>query len=116
MRLTIIELVELLRGQNVFNINEVAFAVLEVNGSLSVVPKGKYKNVQVSDFNNLKANKASLPLPVISDGKIVKETVSLLDVTEQQIKKLSGEDNISNIFLMTLDSSGNKTVVLKEKS
>ncbi len=115
VRLTVIELIELLRGENVFDITEVAFAVLEVNGNLSVVPKSAYKSVQLSDIPNLKQSKATLPLPVISDGKIVKETLNSLNVSEKQIKKVLGKNSISDVFLMTLDLGGNNTVILKEE-
>ncbi|MBO5020122.1 MAG: DUF421 domain-containing protein [Clostridia bacterium] len=39
VRMTVLDLIELLRGQNVFDISTVAFAVLEVNGNLSVLLK-----------------------------------------------------------------------------
>lgn len=115
VRLTIIELTELLRGQNVFDISEVAFAILEVNGNLSVVTKTQYRPLQVSDIPDLNSTKATLPLTVISDGKIIKDSLTLLGITKQQLYKLCGQKKIKDIFLMTLDGSGNKTLYLKEK-
>ena len=41
VRMTILDLVELLRGQDVFEIDDVAFAVLEVNGDLNVLLKSQ---------------------------------------------------------------------------
>ena len=45
VRMTVLDLIELLRIQNVFDISTVAFAVLEVNGQLSVLLKSKYQTV-----------------------------------------------------------------------
>ena len=45
VRMTVLDLIELLRGQNVFDISTVAFAVLEVNGNLSVLLKADRKSV-----------------------------------------------------------------------
>ena len=47
VRMTVLDLVELLRGQNVFDISTVAFAVLEVNGNLSVLLKSSEQTVTV---------------------------------------------------------------------
>lgn len=115
VRLTVIELIELLRGQNIFDTSEVAFAILEVNGSLSVVPKTAYRPLEVGDIPDITTSEASVSLAVISDGKFIKDALSTLNVSKEKVKKLSGEKDISQIFLMTLDKSGNKTVVLKEK-
>ena len=51
VRMTILDLVELLRGQDVFDISDVAYAVLEVNGDLSVLLKSGAQNVKVRDMN-----------------------------------------------------------------
>ena len=49
VRLTVIDLIELLRGQSVFDISTVAYAVLEVNGNLSVLLKGDARQVTAGD-------------------------------------------------------------------
>ena len=51
VRMTVLDLVELLRGQNVFDISTVAFAVLEVNGNLSVLLKSSEQTVTAGDLN-----------------------------------------------------------------
>ena len=98
-----------------FKIEEIAFAILEVNGSLSVIEKSQYRPLQTGDLKHLKTEKASLPLPVISDGKVMYESLSALNITllelEQKISPVLPKD----IFLMTLDRYGKKEVIMKEK-
>lgn len=79
--MTVLDLVELLRGQNVFDISTVAFAVLEVNGNLSVLLKSSEQPATAADLN-VKKDKALLPLPVISDGKIIKESLEAIGTDE----------------------------------
>ena len=67
LRMTVLDLVELLRGQNVFDISTVAFAVLEVNGDLNVPLKSDFQPATVSDLS-LKSQEAQMQIPVISDG------------------------------------------------
>ena len=87
VRMTVLDLVELLRGQNVFDISTVAFAVLEVNGNLSILLKS---SEQPATSGDLKLNKeaAVLPLPVISDGKLINESLKALETDSGKIKKI----------------------------
>lgn len=114
VRMTVIDLIEQLRGQDVFNIEDVAFAVLEVNGNLSVLLKKDAQTVSVKDIN-LTLQDESLPLPVISDGKIIYESLRSLEVTPQNLNKILKHKCASHkdIFLMTLDREGNHTIIKK---
>lgn len=114
VRMTVVDLIELLRGQNVFNIADVAFAVLEVNGNLSVLLKKDTQPVTVKDIK-LNLPDDVLPLPVISDGKIVYESLDALDKKPQDIYKMlkSKRTTAKQVFLMTLDRDGNHTIIQK---
>ena len=115
VRMTVLDLVELLRGQNVFNISDVAFAVLEVNGDLSVLLNTDAQTPTVKDLL-LKKQKEGLPLPVVSDGKIVNESLDALNINyDDVIKKLKKNDlTPEKVFLMTLDRYDNFTIIKKE--
>ena len=76
VRMTVVDLIELLRSKDVFKISDVSFAVLEVNGNLSILLKKDAQTVTINDIE-LKLPDDALPLPVISDGKIVDESLSL---------------------------------------
>ena len=93
VRMTVLDLVELLRGQDVFDISTVAFAVLEVNGNLSVLLKSSEQPATAADLN-VKKDKALLPLPVISDGKIIKESLEAIGTDEGAVRKMLKGDNV----------------------
>lgn len=114
VRMTILDLVELLRGQNVFELDDVAFAVLEVNGDLSVLLKSQKQTVTAEDMK-LKTDASTLPLPVISDGRIITETLNNLQITRPQLMKILKQQKVSvkDVFLLTLDR--NKKVCLVKK-
>ena len=117
LRLTILDLIELLRGQNVFDISTVAFAVMEVNGDLSVLLKSSEQPATAKDVG-AKNPSAALPLPVVCDGKIVKESLIALQLTTSDLEnkiKISNTE-IKKIFLMTLDRNGNSNIInMREK-
>ncbi len=114
VRMTIIDLIEQLRAQDVFNIEDVAFAVLEVNGGLSVLLKKEVQPISVKDLNiNLPDN--PLPLPVISDGKIIYDSLKALETDAKKINKILKPKHLTpkDIFLMTLDRDGNYNITKK---
>lgn len=116
VRMTVVDLVELLRGQNVFDISTVAFAVLEVNGELSVLLKSKEQPATLKDLR-IEKSEALLPLPVVTDGKILNETLKALNISEDKVYKELKKNNttVKKVFLMTMDRDGNSTIINKGK-
>lgn len=114
VRMTVVDLIEQLRAQNVFNLADVAFAVLEVNGNLSVLLKKDAQPVTVKDVE-LNLPDDALPLPVISDGKIIYESLRALEISTQKLNKILKHKCTTpkQIFLMTLDRDGNHTIIKK---
>ena len=114
VRMTVLDLVELLRGQNVFDISTVAFAVLEVNGNLSILLKSSEQPATSGDLKLYK-EAAVLPLPVISDGKLINESLKALETDSGKIKKILDDNDtvIENVFLMTMNRDAKFTLIKK---
>ena len=112
VRMTVLDLVEQLRVQDVFDISTVAFAVLEVNGDLSVLLKKSEQPATLKDLR-IKSKPEALPLPVISDGKIINESLEALGLTEKdlRLKLKANNTNEKAVFLMTLDRYDNMNLV-----
>ena len=64
-----------LRGKDIFYIEEVECAILEINGSLSVLKKKQYQNTTKQDLPILPAAE-TLPVELVYDGKILYENLS----------------------------------------
>ncbi|MEF2095158.1 DUF421 domain-containing protein [Bacillus sp. CFBP9009] len=64
-----------LRGKDIFNIEEVEFAILETNGSLSVLKKEQYQNAAKQDLPLL-PSAGTVPIELVHDGKILYENLS----------------------------------------
>ena len=107
-RYTLDELAEQLRKKDVIDIATVKFAILETDGTLSVIPypaeaplTPKHMNVQPDDI--------AYPIIVISDGKVLKSNLQLLGYNDKWLKnQLAGREIKSpeDVFLMSADSSG----------
>ncbi len=114
VRMTILDLVELLRSQDVFDINDVAFAVLEVNGDLSVLLKAHKQTLTPKDID-LTPKPATLPLPIISDGKVLKETCQAFDISNKELTLYLERERIkmNDVFLMTIDKDKKYEIIRK---
>ena len=115
VRMTVLDLIELLRGQSVFDISTVAFAVLEVNGNLSVLLNTDEQAVKNKDLN-INVSKEGIQIPIICDGKLIDESLKSLNIDMNTVnKKLkSKKTNCENVFLMTMDRYDNYNIIKKE--
>ena len=95
-RVNLDELTGHLREQGVLAVEEVQFAILETNGSLTVFPYPPAPQKQ------------ELPYTVISDGRILRENLHLLGRDDGWLhKKLRGKSMTpEDVLLMTLTKSG----------
>ncbi len=116
MRLTTDEVMEALRQQNIHSIAELKYGLIEPNGQLSYVYKPEYQPVN-AQMLGLTPQDAGLPLIVISDGRLVEGNLHHLGKTRDEIETRVHKahiPDISQVFLMTLDDSGNEFIQRKE--
>lgn len=66
------QLQTLIRAKGHFALNEIEYAILETDGSVSVLPKMKYATATAEDVN-VKGKEVKLPRTFIIDGEILKK-------------------------------------------
>lgn len=106
---TINDLLEQLRINNIANISDVEFAILETNGQLSLIPKSQKRPVTAQDLN-ISTNYEGLPLDIIIDGKINDKNLKIANLsTTELLNKLKkfGISTPDDVFFASLDSQGN---------
>ncbi|MEK5379713.1 DUF421 domain-containing protein [Niallia sp. FSL W8-0635] len=82
--LDINQLQHLLRAKDVFSIAECAYAILETDGTISVLKKSAFSNPTKQDMN-LPPEIISLPISVILDGEIITENLPRIGWNEDQL-------------------------------
>ncbi|KAA8783694.1 DUF421 domain-containing protein [Paenibacillus amylolyticus] len=107
-KMTLDSLNQALRQKEVFDINEVEYALLEVNGQISVMKKKQFRTITMQDINQKKDTKERLPIEMIMDGQLLKENINLNDVSEDQLLKQlkSNEKQVSDVFYAVIGSNG----------
>lgn len=108
MRYTMDDLLEALRQNDVFNINEVQYAIAETDGSLSVLLKPENRPLTIGDTDK-KPSKESMPFVIISDGRIIKSAFQDCGMTKEKLDKIlkSKKLRAKDVLLMTADENGN---------
>ena len=96
LRITINELMMKLREKDVFNLEDVQFAIMESNGELSVLIKANKKPVTPYDMD-LKVKSNSLLNDIIIDGKIIDKNLEISGVNKKWLQSELEKKNINNI-------------------
>ncbi|WP_163856051.1 DUF421 domain-containing protein [Paenibacillus elgii] len=82
LKMTMDTLNQELREKNIFNIEEVQYAVLELNGKITVLRKPEYLPVTRKDMN-LQTSKQSFPVELIMDGQIISDNLHQNHLSEE---------------------------------
>ncbi|MDX8344613.1 DUF421 domain-containing protein [Rossellomorea sp. YZS02] len=112
LRLDIDALNVLLRKKNVFSIQDVDYAIMETDGTLSVMKKEGKQTVTKSDrLNPSLTTSHVIPIPtaLIEDGNINDKNIEALPVDEQWLKQqltTKGIHSISDVFYAEIQKDG----------
>ena len=116
-KFTINELQERLRGNNVFNVADVEYAILETSGQITVIQKPNKRTTIPEDFN-IMPEYEGMSYDLIVDGKVMYENLKSLgkDYTwlEKEAKKFKIKPN--EALLMTIDGKKEIFCQAKEKN
>lgn len=117
LRFTIDDLLEALRKKDVFDITTVEYAIVETDGTLSVLLKPEHT---IPAARNLKVQLPDngMPTVIISDGKIVETDFKECNMTPEKMDKLIQKKHIvvKDVLLMTMDKNGNTHMIKKADS
>ncbi len=115
LRFTTDDLMEALRAEGIFDLDEVQFAVVETTGKVNVYPKFPNRPVSNADMN-IKGTSSDPPSVVIQDGKIMISSLKRLGLGRGWLDKTLEEHSLSatDIFMMTAESAGKYKIIKKE--
>jgi uncharacterized membrane protein YcaP (DUF421 family) len=108
MKYTAADILALLRIEDVFDLSQVDFAIIEPNGQLSVLKKPEYEPLTPKDMSIAKAP-SGISTELIYDGVLINENLRQLNKNEKWIidqLKMNKVKDISEVFLATLTPSG----------
>lgn len=118
VHLDVNDLLQECRIKGYFDISQISYAVMEVNGEISILPRAVYKPLTPKDME-LKVSKEMFLGNVIIDGKIMHKNLRILHKDEEWLLKelkIKGYKDVSNILLCTLDEEQKVTIYEKNEN
>ena len=116
LRLTTADLMEALRGKDVFDPRDVSYAVIETNGNLSVALRPEREPARLADLQ-LKTTQTNATIPFVLDGQVLEDNLHWCGKNHAWLERTAEANTvlISEILLLV----GNETedyFLLKKES
>ena len=103
------------RENGYFNLDKIDYALMEVNGNISFLPKENDKPVTKRDMK-IKCNNEGLTVNAIIDSKYMVNNMKAINKDKEWLDhelKVNGYDNYDNILLATIDNNYKVTIYEK---
>ena len=110
------DLQESARQNGYFNLNKINYAILEVNGNISFMPKIENEPITKSDMK-IKVKEEGLVSNIIIDGTLLENNLNNINKNktwlDKELKK-KGYKDYSSILLLTIDNNHN--IIIYDKN
>lgn len=116
LRYTVDDLVEAMREQQIFDIGEVYYAIVETTGKINFMQKTDNQNATRADVN-CGGSTIDPPSVIIRDGTRDDEQLDLLGLGNGWLNHKLRENNVSqkDVFLMTADKNGKVNLIKRDR-
>lgn len=111
---TINELQERLRVNNVSNLGDVEFAILETSGQISVVQKPAKRNLRPEDLN-ITANYEGIAFDLVIDGKVMRDNLEKINKDYNWLVDEVGKFNMKPEEALVVVLNGDGTIFCQKK-
>lgn len=113
-RFTINELEERLRGNNVMNLGDVEYAILETSGQVTVIQKPDKRNTTPADFG-IMPEYEGIPYDLVMDGVIMEENLKKIGKDYNWLKKQVNKFNIEPEEALIVTFNGGSQIFCQKK-
>jgi len=117
LRMSIDDLFEQMRQKDVFAIKDVAYAIVETNGALSIIKYAEADYLRPADVG-IKPPDPGLETVAISDGKISPNALEISGKNQAWLKKILKQEKtpLEEVFILTVNTVGDYTLIRKENA
>lgn len=108
LNLNIDDLMEIIRQNGYYSLDQVLYAIVETNGQISIIPKSANAPATAQDVG-VQNPPAKLPSVVVADGKIMKSKMKELKLDTKKLNKILQHLNLKSIkelIILSIDKEG----------
>ncbi len=111
LNMNIDDLLEALRSGGYFDPGEVEYAIIETNGTMTVLPKAQYKPLTPSDME-MRTEPAEMPVTVVMEGCFMGANMKgLQDIDKKRVLRLLDTLGMKQSDVLLLLVTGNRVFV-----
>ena len=111
LNMNIDDLLEALRSGGYFDPGEVEYAIIETNGTMTVLPKAQYKPLTPSDMK-MRTEPAEMPVTVVMEGCFMGANMKgLQDIDKKRVLRLLDTLGMKQSDVLLLLVTGNRVFV-----
>jgi uncharacterized membrane protein YcaP (DUF421 family) len=112
LRLSVDDLMMSLRNNQIFDVSQVQYAIMETTGSVSVYLKPSYQPLTQMDMA-IKNPAQNPPIAVIQDGCIMNKALAMIGYNTTWLQQKLAEHRLTaeQVLLMLGDETGNCTII-----
>lgn len=116
LRYTVDDLVEAMREEQIFDINEIYYAIVETTGKIHFLKKKDYQNAEKADIG-CGGSSSDPPAVIIRDGREDEEQLNSMGLGMGWLRQQLREQQlgIKDVFLMTADRNGQNTIIKRQR-
>ena len=116
LRYTVDDLVEAMREEQIFDINEIYYAIVETTGKIHFLKKKDYQNAEKADIG-CGGSSGDPPAVIIRDGREDEEQLNSMGLGMGWLRQQLREQQlgIKDVFLMTADRNGQHTIIERQR-
>ena len=117
VRISLEELISQIRQNGIYDLNEIDYAILEENGKMSIIPKSRFRQPDITDLN-LPDNDSGIMHILISDGRINGHSLKILGKDRKWLDGELAQRNLSkrDVFCMTCNDAGDIYIILNDEN
>ncbi len=114
---TVRDLLDSLRSKDIFDVGEVAYAILETNGTVSVLEKAAFQQPNKQELN-IEPGSAALSHLLILEGRIQKSGLSTLHLSRDDVETMLKEHGLAlkNVFFAQMNGDGELHIQLDRRN
>lgn len=115
-RVSVEDIMEAMRNNEILAIEDIQMAVLETNGTLSIIPKPEKAPPTANDLKVSVSKSGGIPAIIVMDGKPMLENMKLKNVDEEMLVSILNGYQIKaeDVFVLTIDDRGKTNLIKRE--
>jgi uncharacterized membrane protein YcaP (DUF421 family) len=115
-RVSVEDIMEAMRNNGILAIEDIQIAVLETNGTLSIIPKPEKAPPSAKDLKVKPNDGGGIPSILVMDGHLVDQRIKEKGMNKDQVMKIlrGYQTTLREVFILTMDDNGKTHVVKRE--